>query len=74
MWKDPIVEEIRAVREKWARECDFDMQKMYADIVLKQEKARAAGRKFVTFPPRRPEGWVDQVDQGLPAVQPQDIH
>jgi hypothetical protein len=58
MWNDPIVEEIRAVRENWARECGFDMQKMYASVLLNQEKARATGRKFVSFPPRRPEGWV----------------
>jgi hypothetical protein len=58
MWQDPIVEEIRAVRENWAKECGFDMQKMYARILQNQEKAKAAGRRYASFAPCRPEGWV----------------
>jgi hypothetical protein len=54
MWKDPIIEEIRNARQAWAEACDFDMQKMYANIAKRQELAKAQGRKFVSFPPRQP--------------------
>lgn len=57
MWKDPIVEEIRAVRQSWAESCDFDMQKMYDSIAQRQELAKAQGRKFASFSPRQPIEW-----------------
>jgi hypothetical protein len=28
MWRDPIVEEVRAIRRRLAAECDFDIQKL----------------------------------------------
>jgi hypothetical protein len=57
MWKDPIIEEIRNTRQVWAKTCDFDMQKMYANIAYRQELAKQQGRKFVSFPPRQPDIW-----------------
>jgi len=32
MWKDPIVEEIHAIREQIARECDYDLGKIMARL------------------------------------------
>lgn len=38
MWKDPIVEEIHLVREKIAKECNYDL-KQIMDRLRKREKA-----------------------------------
>ncbi len=38
MWKDPIVEEIHAVREQIARECDYDLRRIM-DRLRKKEGA-----------------------------------
>lgn len=50
MWKDPIVEEVRKVRDAHAAEHNYDLQAIYQEI--KQEEA-ASGRKFVKLPPKR---------------------
>ncbi len=39
MWKDPIVEEVRAAGAKIARECDYDVHKM-AERFRRIEKER----------------------------------
>jgi hypothetical protein len=37
MWKDPIVEEIHAVREQIARECNYDLGEIMARLRNRQE-------------------------------------
>ena len=37
MWKDPIVEEIRAVREQIARECNYDLAEICARLRRNQD-------------------------------------
>jgi hypothetical protein len=37
MWKDPIVEEIHAVREEIARRFNYDLGEIIADIRKRQE-------------------------------------
>lgn len=59
MWKDPIVEEIRQFREAHAAEFDYDFDKIAQDWMRLQEQGRAEGVKFVSYPPRRPQGWVE---------------
>ena len=51
MWKDPIVEEVRKVRDEHAKKFNYDLEKIVADL-KKQQKA--SKRTFVTIPPRRP--------------------
>ena len=48
--KDPIIEEIHAVREKIAREADYDIEK-----ILEAARARqaASGRESVQLLPKR---------------------
>ena len=50
-WTDPIVEEVRQVRQAHAAKFDYDLDRICADI-----KARelASGRTYVRLPPRRP--------------------
>lgn len=38
MWKDPIVEEIHAVREQIARECHYDLKQIIACLRKKEEE------------------------------------
>lgn len=40
MWKDPIVEEVRAAREAYAKEFGFDLKKIVSDL---RKKAANAG-------------------------------
>lgn len=50
MWQDPIVEEIRAVRQAHAARFGFDLDAIVADLRRQQEEHRD---KIVTLPPRR---------------------
>ena len=40
MWKDPIVEEIHLVREKIARECNYDLKKIMNRLRKKEKDNR----------------------------------
>ncbi len=46
MWKDPIVEEIRLIREKQAESLGFNIRKIIEDAKAKQ---RASGHPLVSF-------------------------
>jgi hypothetical protein len=50
MWIDPIVEEIHRIREEYAAQFDYDLERIYQD--LKEQEARS-GREFVSFAPKR---------------------
>ena len=51
MTKDPIVEEVRKVREAYAAKFGFDLKAMAAD--LRRQQAEGS-RKVVNLKPRRP--------------------
>lgn len=44
---DPIVAEVRAVRDKHASQFGYDLKKIFRDIKTKQE---ASGRNYVKYP------------------------
>jgi hypothetical protein len=50
MWKDPIVEEVRKIREEHAARFGYDLKAIYDDL---KETERRSGRKIVSLPPRR---------------------
>ena len=52
MWRDPIVEEVRNIREAHARKFNYDLEAIFREI-KKQEKT--SGRKFISFTPKRIE-------------------
>ena len=52
MIDDPIVDEVRKIREEYARQFNYDLDAICKDL---QEKQAASGRKIVSFPPNRPE-------------------
>ena len=51
MTKDPIVEEVRRIREEYARQFNYDLERICRDL---REREKASGRKMVSRSPRRP--------------------
>ena len=51
MWNDPIVEEVRRVREEHAARFDYDLERIFQDL---KEQERQSGREVVSLPPKRP--------------------
>ena len=49
MWHDPIVEEIRRIREEYAAKFNYDIRAMCRDLMERQGKD---GHKVVSFPPK----------------------
>lgn len=49
MFEDPIVEEVRSVRQKHATRFNFDLKKIAQDLKEKQEKSN---RKIVSYSPK----------------------
>ena len=47
---DPIIAELRAVRDQHAARFDFDVEAIFRDIRAKQN---ASGREYVRYPARR---------------------
>ncbi len=47
--KDPIVEEVRRVRDEYARQFNYNLDAICDDLRKKQNQE---GRKVVSFPPR----------------------
>jgi len=68
---DPIVEEVRRVRDDHAARFHYDLDAIFRDI---KEQEKKSGRKFVSFPPRRiepsqaptPAGPVPAVSENMP--------
>jgi hypothetical protein len=48
-WPDPIVEEVRAIREAYAARLNYDLQAIHRDLKAQE---RQCGRQTVSFPPR----------------------
>ena len=50
MWQDPVVEEVRAIRDAYAKRFNYDLEAIYRD--LKEQEVKS-GREVVSFPPKR---------------------
>ncbi len=51
MWNDPIVEEVRKVREAHTKKFGYNLHAIVADL---KEQQKASGKEFVTLPPKKP--------------------
>ena len=51
MWIDPIVEEVRKVREEHAAKFNYDLERILKDL---KEQEQRSGLKLVSLPPKRP--------------------
>ncbi len=52
MWRDPIVEEVRAIRDAYAKQFDYDIDGICRD--LKDQEVKS-GRKFILLQAKRIE-------------------
>ncbi len=52
MWQDPIVEEIRRIRDEHAKKFEYDLHEICEDFRKKQAES---GRKTVSRQPRKPQ-------------------
>ena len=57
---DPILQEIRRVREEHARECHYDVHVMFEQMREEAPQLEAEGWKFVSFAGEamRDDSWV----------------
>ena len=54
MWRDPIVEEVRQLRQQYAAQFNHDLKAICRDL---RERQKKSGRKVVSLPPKRvPKG------------------
>lgn len=51
MWKDPIVEEVRRIRQQHAQQFNYDLRAIVDDLRKQQGQS---GRTYVRFAPRKP--------------------
>jgi hypothetical protein len=49
MWEDPIVKEVRKIREDHSARFGHDLRKIYREL---KEREKESGRKYVSYPPR----------------------
>lgn len=61
MIKDPVVEEVRQLRDEYAKQFNYDLEAIYRDLKAQEKKS---GRKYVSLPPKRLK-CTDQVTSGL---------
>jgi hypothetical protein len=62
MWKDPVVEEVRAIRDAYAKQFNYNLEAIYRD--LKEQEARS-GWEVVALPPKyiEPEKRVQTISE-----------
>jgi hypothetical protein len=60
MIEDPIVEEVRRIRNEYAKQFNYDLDAVCRDLRQKQERS---GRKIVSFPPKKTEAVSSRIDQ-----------
>ena len=61
VFTDPIVEEVRRVREAHAARFNYDIDAIVRDL---REQQNRSGRTFVTLPPRRAQGTEQRRREG----------
>lgn len=52
-WENPIIAEIRAIREARAKKFNYDLDAMFEDLKKKEEEYKKQGYKFVSLPSKR---------------------
>lgn len=52
MWKDPIVDELHRIREKHAKQFDYDVRAMFEDLKTRE---KICGHKIVRAPGWKPK-------------------
>jgi len=47
--KDPIMEELHRLREEYAKKFDYNSDKIYQDLRMKEQKLKSQGWKIVSY-------------------------
>lgn len=55
MAKDPIVAEVRRVRERHAAKFNYDLDAICRDL---KDQERKGGRRVISLPPKKPAPWT----------------
>lgn len=63
-WSDPIVDEVRRVREAYAARFNYDLRAIYRDL---KEQEKSSGRTFVSY--SEPAGPTPVVSDDIPSQQ-----
>ncbi len=53
MWDDPIVSEIRKIREDHAAKFNYDLRAIYLDMKKKEIESKKEGWKYVSLQPKK---------------------
>jgi hypothetical protein len=53
MKNDPIVAEVRKLRQEYFAQFDYDLKAMFEDLRRKTEQSKREGRRVAAPPPRR---------------------
>jgi hypothetical protein len=53
MWEDPIIQEIRQIREEHAARFNYDLWEIYRDLKEQEEQEKKSGRIFISYPPKK---------------------
>ncbi len=56
MTPNPILDELYRIRDEYAASFNYDLDAIFEDLRTRQTQD---GRELVSFPPRRPKGWID---------------
>ena len=72
MWRDTIVEEIREIRDKYAKPFKYNLREIYRDLKTQEAKS---GRRFVSLSARPAKHLKDEdsfsgVDLANQSLQP----
>jgi hypothetical protein len=49
-WNDPIIEEVRKVRDAHAKKFNYDLKAIYLDL---KQREQGSGRRYVSLAPRK---------------------
>ncbi len=53
--ENEILTDLRRIRDEHARECGYDIHRVFAELRAETERLKAEGWKVVSFPPKRIE-------------------
>jgi hypothetical protein len=52
-WEDPIVAEVRAIRDANSHKFNYDLKAIFQDLIDKQKEHQALGWEYVRLPAKR---------------------
>ena len=65
--EDPIVEEVRRIRDEHAARFNYDLNAIFRDL---KEQQRTSGRIYVSLPPRKSEAQIGAATTTAPIAPP----